>query len=120
MSGSSWMGSVEDDVHNQDDDLESRISDSLGDTASGRSSLTDAVVSRVVETVRAGVIVTSEDLGDLAADLTSRYERPKQRLEAGAHQAGPQPAARPRTAPSRAPERFQPGRRPGRARRSHP
>src|SRR5436190_9374418 len=93
LSGSSWMGSVEDDVHNQEDDLESRISDASGDTASARSSLTDAIVSRVVETVRAGVIVTSENLGELAADLTSRHERLEQRLEEVAHQVEQQQAA---------------------------
>ena len=70
MAGSSWTGSTQDDT----DDLETRVTNSIGDVNGGRSSLTDAIVQRVVETVRAAVIVTSESMAELSHDLTERYQ----------------------------------------------
>src|SRR5437763_12978431 len=71
MPGSSWTGSAQD----ESEDLASRVANSIGEAGAGRQSLTDAIVQRVVETVRAAVIVTTESMAELSTDLNERYDR---------------------------------------------
>src|SRR5436305_14305214 len=71
MPVSRWTGSAQD----ESGDLRSRVANSLGEAGAGWQSLAGAIVQRVVETVRAAVIVTTESMAELSTDLNERYDR---------------------------------------------